>query len=85
MHQNTQSLTALADPRQHFAYGVAIFRRHIVQQFAPGQVFIAPARGIQRLNGGAVGFDDPEIGCGYDHDGFVGSVEHQPITRLDFT
>ena len=84
MHENAQRLAALADARQHFANRVAILRRHVMQQFAAGQIFIAAARGIQRLDGGAIGFDDPQIGRGHDHDGFVRGVEHQPIARLDF-
>ena len=84
MHEDAQGLAALTNAREHLADGVAVFRRHVMKQFAAGQIFVAAARRIQCLDRGAVGFNDPQIGGRHDDDGLVGSLEHQPIARLDF-
>ena len=78
-----ERLAALADARQHVANGLAILGRDLMKQFAAGQIFVAAARRIQRLDRGAVGFDDPQIGRGHDQDRLVRGVEHQPVARLD--
>ena len=85
MDQNARCLALIPDATQHLFDRVAVLWCDLLQEVAAHEAVLPPHRDGQGGGRRAVGLNDPQVGDLGEQHGLVGILDHEAISRLDFS